>query len=103
MATTTIAPIAVPEYAPPPLPWPSSATLLDADGATLTDVGLLGPPRDNRVDLVDVVAPDALLGYYFGHGGRRVMLQLIERVLDGTLGTRWAGIDRDWWVELGDA
>ena len=102
MATTTMAPIALREIAPPPLSWPSSAVVLDADGVVLTDASLLGPPRDERVDLVDVEAPDVLLDYYFGHGGRRVMLQVVERVVAGTLATRWAGLNRDWWVELGD-
>ena len=102
MATATIAPIAPRDVAPPLLLWPPSALLLDADGAALSDVGLLGPPRDDRVGLVEVEEPDALLGYYFGHGGRRVMLQLFERVVEGRLATRWAGIERDWWVELGE-
>ena len=76
--------------------------LLDPDGAAQPDVGLLGPPRDGRLDLVDVEAPDAQLDYFFGHGGRRVIVQLDERIVDGTLATRWAGLERDWWVELGE-
>ena len=103
MAATLIPPLVRRDPAPPPLVWPASATLLDADGAALCEVGLLGPPRADRVDLVDVEQPDALLGYYFGHGGRRVMLLLVEHLLGGTLATRWAGLERDWWVELGDA
>lgn len=103
MATASIAQIAPQELAPPLLAWPPSALLLDADGVLLSAVGLLGPPRDDRVVLVDVVAPDTLLDYFFGHGGRHVMLQLIGQVVAGTLATRWAGIERDWWVELGES
>ena len=102
MATTTITRISPRDVAPAPLVWPPSAIVLDVDGAALSEVGLLGPPRDDRVVLVEVEAPDALLGYYVGHGGRQVMLQLVERVVEGRLATRWAGLDRDWWVELGE-
>lgn len=103
MAISTIAPRGPQLLAPPPPAWPSSAVLLDSDGATLSDVSLLGPPRDRRVALADVEAPDALLDYYFGRSGRRVLLQLIGRLVEGTLATRWAGLDREWWIELDDA
>ena len=101
MPATTTARVAPEALAPAPA-WPARAVLLDADGAALSAVGLLGPPRGDRLDLTDVEAPDAVLDYYFGHGGRQVMLQLVQRVVEGTLGTRWSGLDRDWWVELGD-
>ena len=101
MPATTTAQVA-PEAVAPPTLWPTRAVLLDSDGAALSHVGLVGPPRGDRVDLTDVEAPDALIDYYFGHGGRQVMLQLVQRVVDGTFGTRWSGLDRDWWIDLGD-
>jgi hypothetical protein len=48
----------------------------------------------------DVYEPAALLDYYFGIGGRQTTIHFDGCVVRGWLGTRWAGSQRQWWLEL---
>jgi hypothetical protein len=84
----------------PAITWPRPAAILDADGAPLTVVDVVGPARGGRILLGDVDEPTALLDYCFGHGCRRVMLSLGDAPVDGWLGTSWEGSRRSWWIEV---
>jgi hypothetical protein len=86
--------------AAPTITWPRTATILDADGARLTEVDVAGPARGGRILLGGVQEPAALLGYCFGHGCRQVMLGLDDGPVDGWLGTSWEGSRRRWWIEV---
>jgi hypothetical protein len=83
-----------------PIDWRQTATILDTDGARLTDCDVRGPPQGKRLLLGDVNEPAALLSYYFGHGGRKVLLSLGNDVIEGWLETRWEGNRRGWWLDL---
>jgi|SRR3954463_1849529 hypothetical protein len=80
--------------------WPRAATVLDSDGAQLTNVDVLGAPRDGRVLFGDVWEPAALLDQYFGRGAQIVMLTLDDAVMVGRLATCWDRGHRSWWIEL---
>src|SRR5690348_12684672 len=83
-----------------PACWPASIALLDLDGRPLSEADVAGPFDDGCVALGEVAEPDLLLDYYFGRAGRRLMLDLGDRMIDGWLETRWDGGGRTWWVEL---
>jgi hypothetical protein len=89
-----------PRPAPPTITWPRPASILDADGASLSEVEVLGPPHDGRLLFGEVHEPAALLDYYFGHGGRQTMLRFDCDTVEGWLETRWEGSQRQWWLEL---
>jgi hypothetical protein len=76
------------------------APLLDADGAMLCQVALLGPPRDGCLILRDVDEPSVLLAYCFGRSQRDVMLDLADDVVEGHLETRWESGHRTWRIDL---
>src|SRR6185295_10032459 len=80
--------------------WPRAATILDIDGALLSEADVLGPPHDGCLSFGDVHEPAALLDYYFGHGGRQVMLRSDGGTVAGRLETRYEGSQRSWWLEL---
>lgn len=82
--------------------WPRTVAILDADGAPLTDIDVVGPPRAGQIVLGEAVEPSALLNYVFGKGSRQVMLDLDDGPHAGWLGTSWADSRRNWWIELGD-
>lgn len=82
--------------------WPVQARLLDEDGQLLGEVELVSPAGTGGLLLGEVAAPAILLGYYFGKAGRRLMLDLGDRVIDGWLETRWQDGKRTWWVEVGE-
>jgi hypothetical protein len=86
--------------AAPTITWPRTAAILDVDGARLTDVDVVGPPRAGRILLGDAAESSALLDYVFGHGRRHVVLSFGDGALDGRLGTSWEGSRRSWWIEL---
>jgi hypothetical protein len=81
-------------------PLTSEVELVDADGAALSWVGHLSALGDGRHMLDEIDAPDALLRYYFGRGGRQIMVSLTGGMLKGHLETRWDGDGRRWWLEL---
>ena len=89
-----------PQPIAPAKTWPRAATVLDPDGAQLTDVDVLGPPRGGRVLFGDVWEPAALLDQYFGRGAQIVMLSLDDAVMVGRLGTCWECSHRSWWLDL---
>jgi hypothetical protein len=76
------------------------AAILDADGAPLSDVDVLGPPDSGRLWFGDVHEPAALLDYYFGQGGRQLMLCFDGGMVEGWLETHWEHSRRIWWLEL---
>jgi hypothetical protein len=86
------------------VPTPRSGTLdavlLDADGATLAHVGAVIPSGGGLVELPEVAEPDRLLRFYFGNGGRQLLLALEDAVVEGRLATRWETTGRHWWLEL---
>jgi hypothetical protein len=84
----------------PSITWPRVAAILDADGAPLAEVGLLGPPHGGRLVFGEVSEPAALLDDYFGIGGRQTMLHFDGGAVWGWLETRWEGCHRRWWLEL---
>jgi hypothetical protein len=75
-------------------------TVRDVDGAYLSDALVSGTQQGSRLVLDDVVESSALLDYYFGHGGRQVMLSVDGAPADGWLETSWEGCRRSWWLEL---
>jgi hypothetical protein len=89
-----------PQPTAPAITWPRPAAILDADGAQLSEVEVLGPPRDGRLSFGDVHEPAALLDYYFGHGRRQLMLSFDGGTVEGWLETHWEGSHRSWWLEL---
>jgi hypothetical protein len=82
--------------------WPPRISVLDVDGRTLGEADVLGPPFDGSLTLGEVAAPERLLAYYFGKAGRRLMLDLGDRMVSGWLETCWDGDRRSWWVALGE-
>lgn len=84
----------------PTITWPRAAAILDADGAPLSEVEVIGPPRDGRLLFGDVDEPAALLDYYFGSGGRQTMLRFEGETVEGWLETHWVGSTRTWWLEV---
>jgi len=86
----------------PAVRWPARIRLLDHDGRLLSEAGVRSGTGQERVLLGDVVKPDALLDFYFGKSGRRLMVDLGDRLVDGWLETRWDGSTRSWWVEPGE-
>ena len=78
---------------------PFEATLHDVDGISLTGVDVLGPARGGRLSFDDVNEPSALLDYYFGRGGRQIMLRLNDGTIEGWLETHWEGTHRSWWLQ----
>ena len=89
-----------PRPAPPTITWPRPAAILVPDGASLSEVVLLGSPHDGRLLFGEVNEPAALLDYYFGIGGRRITIHVDGCVVRGWLETRWEGSHRTWWLEL---
>lgn len=86
----------------PPLAWPAEALLTDPNGQPLTWADLPGPPEDGWLALGEIDEPAVLLVYYFGQGGREVMLELQDRTVRTLLDTRWEGDRRVWWLHLRD-
>jgi hypothetical protein len=76
------------------------ATILDLDGALLSEVDVLGPPHDGRLSFGDVYEPAALLDYYFGSGERWLMVHIAGNTVEGWLETRYEGGERTWWIEI---
>jgi hypothetical protein len=85
-----------------PSSWPPRIDVLDVDGGTLGEADVLGFTLDGYLMLGEVAAPERMIAYYFGKAGRRLMLDLGDRVVSGSLETCWNGDSRNWWVELGD-
>ena len=100
MATSATIRRSEPQRVAPTITWPRTVALLDSDGAFLTDVDVPGPACGGRLLLGDVNEPSALLDYYFGHGGRQVMLSLDDAPIAGWLETCWGGSGRSWWLDL---
>jgi hypothetical protein len=75
-------------------------TIFDADGRPLSLADALLDPGSQLLTLAGVESPAVLLDYYFGRGDRRVMFELDGVLVHGTIQTRWAGGERDWWVEI---
>ena len=100
MATSATIRRSEPRLDAPAITWPRTHAILDADGAFLTDVDVVGPPRYGRILLGEVAEPAALLDYVFGHGCRDVMLDLGGAPVAGWLGTSWEGCRRSWWIEI---
>jgi hypothetical protein len=82
--------------------WPRTAAILDTDGTPLSEVDVLGPPSGGRLSFGDIDEPAALLDFYFGHGGRQLVLRFDDDTIEGRLETHWEGSQRSWWFELGD-
>jgi hypothetical protein len=82
--------------------WPCTAAIVDADGTPLSAVDVLGPPSGGRVSFGDIDEPAALLDFYFGRGGRQLVLRFDGDSLEGRLETHWEGSQRTWWFELSD-
>ena len=80
---------------------PIETDVLDGDGLTLCRAVVALVSDEGIVELSNVDAPEQLLSYYFGHGGRKVLLSLHDDLVEGWLETRWATIARRWWLELG--
>jgi hypothetical protein len=91
-----------PTIRPQPQPWPPRVALLDCDGRLLSEADVPHQDDEGSVRLAEVAKPDALLGYYFGKSGRRLMVDLGDLVVDGWLETRWDGDRRSWWIEPGE-
>lgn len=89
-----------PRRAAPTITWPQTVTVRDVDGAYLSDALVSAVQQGGRLVLDDVVEPSALLDYYFGQGGRQIMLSLDGAPAEGWLETRWEGCRRSWWLEL---
>ncbi len=73
-------------------------TIMDVHGRKLTDVTVHFDDGAHTIVLSRPDRPDALLGYYFLRGERRVMVALDEGVYVVTLETRWQGTGRVWVV-----
>ena len=80
--------------------WPCVAAALDIDGAPLSGVDMLGPPEGGRLQFGNVDEPAALLAYFFGHGGRQILLSFDGGTIEGWLETRWECSHWTWWLEL---
>ena len=78
----------------------SEATLLAEDGVVLTGIEGFAVLDDGRLLLGHIDNPGALLRYYFGRGGRQIILSLATESIEGCLDTSWAGNGRRWWLEL---
>jgi hypothetical protein len=103
MTTTASTGTSVSQTKPqPPVCWPERIALLDHDGRTLSEAVVLEQSANGSVLLGEVGRPKALLDYYFGKSGRRLMVDLGDRVVDGWLETRWDGTTRSWWIEPGE-
>jgi len=79
---------------------PVQTALLDEDGMTLCHADATISSDDGIVDVTNVDEPDHLLDYYFGHGGRQVLLSVHGGIVEGWLETRWETTSRRWWLEL---
>ena len=75
-------------------------TIFDADGRPLAGAELVSADDSPLVTLEVVDYPGRLLGYYFGRGERRVMVELGGTLVPGEIDTRWQGSHRAWWVTL---
>lgn len=85
---------------PPDRVEPVETAVLDADGMTLCRTVAASASEAGIVDLSNLEEPDRLLDYYFGLGGRKVLLPLHGAVVEGWLETRWGPGGRQWWLEL---
>lgn len=74
----------------------------DADGRLLVSVEMAEPLEGNEVQLGEVDDQSLLMAYYFGRGGREVLLTLASSAIHARLDTRWAGDHRAWWLDLHD-
>ena len=76
------------------------ATISDADGRPLAEAELRCAEDSPVVTLESVDYSGPLLGYYFGRGERRVMVEVGGTLVPGQLDTHWQGAGRAWWVTL---
>jgi hypothetical protein len=76
------------------------AVVRDTDGHPLVCVEMTRPLNGSELTLVDVDDQSLLMTYYFGRGGREVMLTLPDDVVRARLETCWAGDHRSWWLDL---
>jgi len=100
MATSTLIRRSELQPTAPAKTWPYVATIIDPDGAQLTEVAVLGPPRTGRLLFGDVSEQSALLDQYFGRGAQDVVLYLDDARIVGRLGTCWECSHRSWWLEV---
>ncbi len=74
--------------------------VLDEQGSFLA-TAVMRPADGGRALLLSrVVGKGRLLGYYFGRGGRKVLIETGDFRLRGRLRTRWLENERLWIVDL---
>jgi hypothetical protein len=76
------------------------ADIRDADGRLLVSVELTEPLEGDQLLLGEVDDGSLLMAYYFGRGGRDVMLNLANRPIHARLETCWQRNRRNWWLDL---
>ena len=95
-----------PEHPTVPLAQPVSvvqtreAVVRDADGQPLAIIELDELPTGDELVIGEVEDQYWLMTYYFGRGGRDVMLTLDDRAVQARLDTYWDENHRVWWLAL---
>ena len=102
MVIVSPAPPTLPSIPAAPSVRTREATIRDADGEALAVIELDELPLRNELFIGEVEDQSWLMTYYFGRGGRDVLLALNDWATHARLETCWAGDHRDWWLELGE-
>lgn len=75
------------------------ATILDKDGHEIADATLEIPVNGSTARL-RVPRANGLLNYYFGRGGRKVLVDTPDGRVEGHLNTHWERFGRVWEIVL---